>query len=127
MAEVLLRADRLDDAGAQAERARSLTQERGERGLHAWALYLLAEISALREPLQGEIAENHYHHALVVADEVGLSPLGARCHHGLGKLYLRRDKRQEAQKHLAVAATMLRQMDMRLWLEQVEAEQAALS
>ncbi len=127
MTEALLRADRLEDARAQGERALALTQERGERGLGAWALYLLGEVASRGEPLDGEIAESHYRQALAVADELGLRPLGARCHHGLGTLYCRVDKRQEAQKHLAAAATMFRQMDVRLGLEQVEAEQAALS
>ena len=37
---------------------------------------------------------------------------------GLGKLYQRTGKRQEAQKHLTTATTMYREMDMRFWLEQ---------
>jgi len=37
---------------------------------------------------------------------------------GLGKLYQRTGKRQEAHKHLTTATTMYREMDMRFWLEQ---------
>jgi hypothetical protein len=51
-----------------------------------------------------------------------MRPLVAHCHLGLGKLYRRTGKRQEAQEHLAIAATMYREMDMRYWLEQAEAE-----
>ena len=40
---------------------------------------------------------------------------------GLGRLYGRTGKRQEAQPHLTTAATMYREMDMRSWLEQAEA------
>jgi hypothetical protein len=39
----------------------------------------------------------------------------------LGKVY-RRTKRQEAHEQLITAATMYREMDMRFWLEQAEAE-----
>jgi len=46
-------------------------------------------------------------------------------HHGLlglGKLYRRTGKRDEAQEHLATATTMYREMGMTYWLEQAEAE-----
>ena len=54
-----------------------------------------------------------------------MRPLVAHCHLGLGKLYRRTDKRQEAQEHLTTAATMYREMDMRFYLEQAEAEMAS--
>jgi len=59
-----------------------------------------------------------------VAAELGIRPLVAHCHLGLGKLYRRTGKRQEAQEHLTTAVTMYREMDMRFWLEQAEAEMA---
>jgi len=37
-------------------------------------------------------------------------------------LYRRTGKRQEAQEHLTTATTMYRNMDMRFWLGQAEAE-----
>jgi hypothetical protein len=46
----------------------------------------------------------------------------AHCHLGLGKLYRRTGKREQAQEHLATATMMYREMDMRFWLEQAEAE-----
>jgi hypothetical protein len=46
----------------------------------------------------------------------------AHCHLGLGKLYRRTGRRQEAQEHLTTATTMYCEMDMRFWLEQAEAE-----
>jgi hypothetical protein len=52
-----------------------------------------------------------------------MRPLIAHCHRGLGKLYWRTGKRQEAQEHLTTATSMYREMDMRFWLEQAEAEQ----
>jgi hypothetical protein len=50
-----------------------------------------------------------------------MRPLVAQCHLGLGKLY-RRGKGEQAQEHLITAATMYREMDMRFWLEQAEAQ-----
>jgi hypothetical protein len=46
------------------------------------------------------------------------------CHLGLGKLYRRTRKREQAHEHLTTATTMYREMDMRFWLEQAEAEMA---
>ena len=57
---------------------------------------------------------------------VGLNPLLAQCHLGLGKLSRPVGKRQEAREHFTTAATMLRDMDMRFWLARAEAELAAL-
>jgi hypothetical protein len=51
-----------------------------------------------------------------------MRPLVARCHLGLGKLARRMGKQQVAQEHLSAAATMCREMGMRFWLEQAEAE-----
>ena len=44
------------------------------------------------------------------------------AHLGLGKLYRRTGKRDEAQEPLTTATTMYREMDMRFWLEKSEAE-----
>jgi hypothetical protein len=64
--------------------------------------------------------------ALALAEELGLRPLVAHCHLGLGKLYRRTDKREQAQEHLATATSMYREMGMTYWLEKAEAEMADL-
>ncbi len=46
---------------------------------------------------------------------VALSSLD--CHLGLGKLYRRTGKEDQAREHLTTATTMYRDMDMRFWLE----------
>jgi len=45
----------------------------------------------------------------------------AHCYLGLGKLYRRTGKREQAQEHLITAATMYREMEMGFWLEKAEA------
>jgi tetratricopeptide (TPR) repeat protein len=124
LGEALMRADQLEEAVARAERALALTRERGERGLEAWALWLLGEIASRRETPDVEGAEGHYRGALALAAQVGLSPLIARCHDGLARLY-RHDGRAAADQHLATAVTMYREMDMKLWLGQAEAALAS--
>jgi hypothetical protein len=56
-----------------------------------------------------------------------MRPLVAHCNLGLGKLYRRTDKREQAQEHLATATTMYREMDMRFWLEKAEVEVRGLA
>ena len=51
-----------------------------------------------------------------------MRPLVAHCHLGLGKLYRRTGKREQAHEHLTTATTMYREMDMRFWLEKAETE-----
>jgi hypothetical protein len=60
---------------------------------------------------------------MALAAEIGLRPLVAHCHLGLGTLSRRTNKQQEARDHLTTATAMYREMDMRFWLEQAEAEQ----
>jgi hypothetical protein len=69
-----------------------------------------------------EDAPGYHREALALADKLGMRPLGAHCHFGLGKLYRRTDKREQAQEHLRTATTMYCEMDMQYWLEQAEAE-----
>jgi hypothetical protein len=49
-----------------------------------------------------------------------MRPLVAHCHLGLGKLYRRTDKREQAQEHLTTATMMRDGNDVRL--EKAEAE-----
>jgi hypothetical protein len=63
---------------------------------------------------------------LALATDLGMRPLLAHCHLGLGKLHRRTGKRQEAQEHLTTAAAMYRERDMRFWLEEAEAQMNVL-
>ena len=83
---------------------------------------MLGEIAARRDPPDVDEAEACYRDALAIVDELGMRPLVAHCHLGLGKLYRRIGTNEQAQEHLATATTMYREMAMRFWLEQAEAE-----
>jgi hypothetical protein len=58
---------------------------------------------------------------------IGIRPLVAHCHLGLGKLSRRTGQREQAQEHLTTATTMYRKMGMTYWLEQAETVLAELS
>jgi len=59
--------------------------------------------------------------------EVGMRPVQTHCHLGLGKLYRRTGRPDEARAELATAVAMLREMGMAFWLPEAEAELAAAS
>ena len=122
LSEAYLQAGRLDDAIAVVQRALDRAQKSMERAPEAWALRLLGEISSQVAVPEVDKAEKHYRRALTLAVELGMRPLMAHCHVGLGKLYRRIGNGQQAEEHLATATAMMREMEMGLWLEKAETE-----
>ena len=122
LSEAYLLAGREADARAAAQRALGLARQHKERGHEAYTLRLLGEIAAREDPLDIGKAENHYRQALALAEELGMRPLIAHCHVGLGKLYRRTGNLQQAKAHLTNGVAMMREMEMGLWLEKAEAE-----
>ena len=116
LGEAHLLADRLEEAHALAERALALAREHQERGYQAYALRLLGEIAARREPPERDQAEAHYRQALALAEELGMRPLVAHCHLGLGMLYLKIGQRGQARTALSTAIALYRDMEMTFWL-----------
>ncbi|MGE5259146.1 MAG: AAA family ATPase [Hyphomicrobiales bacterium] len=126
LGEASLLANRLEEALAIGERALRLTRERGERGYEAWALRLLGEVASHHDPFDLAAAEGHYRQALALADALGMRPLLAHCHLGLGKLNCRAGDGVKTREHLHTATSMYREMDMGFWLAQAETEMPAL-
>jgi hypothetical protein len=89
-------------------------------------LHVLGEIAAASAPPDADTAAAHYSQAMALARERDMRPLVAHCHLGLGMLSRRTGNREQAQEHLTTATTMYREMDMRFWLEQTDAELTAL-
>jgi hypothetical protein len=116
-AEGLLLSGRTDEAESEARRAYALAVAGEERWEEAMAGRLLGDIAALRDPWSEETSCNHYQAALSIATGIGARPLVAHCHLGLGKLYRRTDKREQARQHLSTATMMYREMGMTYWLE----------
>jgi tetratricopeptide (TPR) repeat protein len=113
----------LDDARRLGDRAFEYSQSASM----AWALHFLGDIETHPDRFDAERGEGHYRQALALAEPRGMRPLVAHCHRGLGKLYGRTGKRQEAQEHLTTATSMYREMDMRFWLAQADAEKSELT
>jgi class 3 adenylate cyclase len=122
LGDAYLLAARVEDARACADRAVTVASRRGERGFEAWAFRLLGDIALHKDSYDGIEAEAHYRAAMALASELGMRPLAAHCHLGLGKLYRRSGKSELAHEHLGTAAAMYREMNMRFWLESMQAE-----
>jgi tetratricopeptide (TPR) repeat protein len=122
LAEVYLLAGRPRDARVSAEQALRLSRERQEPGHEAHALRVLGDTEAACEPPEFERAAASYQQALGLAQTLGMRPLVAHSHLGLGKLYRRTSKREQAREHLVTSTTLYRETDMQFWVGQTEAE-----
>jgi tetratricopeptide (TPR) repeat protein len=111
---------RLDEARGMGDRA--LKYSPSHPGFAAHALHLLGDIATHPDRFDAESGEAHYRQGLALAEPRGMRPLVAHCHRGLGTLYRRAGKPQQAGAHLVTATTMYREMDMPCWLEAAEAE-----
>jgi hypothetical protein len=114
-------ADRAADGLATAQRALGVARDRGERLYEAHAWWLLGEASAQVVSVDQAGAERGYRRGLALATELGMRPLVAHCHVGLGELYHRTGDRAKGDEYLTIATTMYREMDMAFWLAQAEA------
>ncbi len=132
LAEAYLVLGRIAEAREQADEAVALARAHQERAWEAWGLKLLGDVRA-HEPAEAAQAGDTYRQALALATELGLRPLVAHCHLGLGTLARTTGREEQgsspgppraAQEHLTTAAAMYRDMGMRFWLEQAEARLA---
>ncbi len=114
---------RIRDAAECANGALDLARRYKERGTEGYLLSILGEIAFCQDPPDVNTAGRYFREAMVLADKLGMRPLVAHCHLGLGKLYRRTGEREQAQGYLRTATTMYREMDMTYWLERAEAEQ----
>jgi class 3 adenylate cyclase/tetratricopeptide (TPR) repeat protein len=121
LSEAYLLAGRMDEALGFTGRALELSLACKERGHQAWARRLLGEIAAHCDPLDVAQAEAHYQQALALAEDLGMRPLQAHCHLGLGKLYRKVRRHDEASVKLSTAIKLYRDMEMTCWLPQAEA------
>jgi tetratricopeptide (TPR) repeat protein len=109
-----------EEAWQHARQALDLARQQKERGNEAFALHQLGVVHAHAEPPDVARAEAHYQQALALAEALGMRPLQAHCHCGLGTLYAKIDRRQHARAELSTAIEMYTSMDMTFWLPQTE-------
>ena len=116
LSEVCRLAGRGAEAWQYAHQALDLARQLKERGNEALALYQLGAVHAHADPPDAAQAEAHYQQALALAEALGMRPLQAHCHLGLGRLYGQTGQREQTRAALAAAIDLYRAMDMTLWL-----------
>jgi hypothetical protein len=124
LAEAHLLAGHVQEATDHASCAIALSRRRNERGYQAWALRLAGELGSRHEVVDVCSGAASYQGALRLTEELGMRPLEAHCHLGLGRLRRRGGDRAAAGEHFGRAAAMYGEMDMKPWLDQVESELA---
>jgi tetratricopeptide (TPR) repeat protein len=114
-------AGRLEEAQQLGQHALETARAQKQQGYQAYALWLLGEIATYGEPPDAAQAEASYRQALALTEELGMRPLQAHCHHGLGRLYGQTSRAEQAHTALTTAIDLYRAMDMTFWLPQAEA------
>jgi len=102
LSEVCRLAGRWDEAWQHARQALDLARQLKDRGCEAFTLHQLGVIETHTAPSDAMQAEAH-------------------CHRGLGTLYAKIDRREQARTELSTAIEMYRLMEMTFWLPQAEA------
>jgi tetratricopeptide (TPR) repeat protein len=118
---VYLLAGRVDEARQHACQALDLARRLKARGDEACALFQLGAVHAQADPPDVAQAEARYREALSLAEALGMRPLQAHCHRGLGTMYAKTGRQEQARAALATAIGLYRAMEMTFWLPQAEA------
>jgi tetratricopeptide (TPR) repeat protein len=121
LSEAYLLAGRMDEAAVRAGDALTFARDLKARGNEAYALRLLGEIHMHQDPLEVEAAEAAYRQARALAEALGMRPLLAHCHLGLGTLYTKVGRLGQARAALSTAIKLFDAMEMTFWLARAEA------
>jgi tetratricopeptide (TPR) repeat protein len=121
-----LLAGRREDARAYATEALALARQCRGRSREADALRVLGEIAARDASPAIDQVEEYYRQARALAEELGMRPLVAHCHLGLGTLYRKVGRAEPARTELTTAAELYRAMDMTFWLAKAEGAMASV-
>jgi DNA-binding NtrC family response regulator/tetratricopeptide (TPR) repeat protein len=125
--EVCRLAGRGEEAWQHARQALNLARQHRERANEALALYQLGVVQAHADPPDAAPAEADYRQALALAAELGMRPLQAHSHRGLGTLYAKLGQREQAHTELAAAIELYRAMEMTFWLPHAQAALAQVT
>jgi tetratricopeptide (TPR) repeat protein len=121
LSEVCRLAGRGEEAWEHARQALDLARQYKERANEALAMHQLGVVQTHATPPDATQAEAHYQQALALAEELGMRPLVAHCHRGLGTLYAQLGQREQARTELSIAIEMYQSMEMTFWLPETEA------
>jgi len=120
LGEAYLLGGRVEDARRLAARALERASAQQETGHRAHALRLLGDIAGHGDSPEVEKAELAYREALGLTEALGMRPLQAHCHLGVGLLHGRAGRPGQARAELATATALFHSMEMAFWGERAE-------
>jgi tetratricopeptide (TPR) repeat protein len=103
------------EARRSAERALESARTRKERGYEAWVLRLLGVTALGGARPDVRLAGAHFSQAIAIGEELEMRPLLALAHWGLARALQHGADPAEAARHLAVANSLLVELDMAAW------------
>jgi tetratricopeptide (TPR) repeat protein len=118
LGEAYLQIGEVEQATRVADLALQTSLDYYQHGARAWTQWLLGEINMRADNL--EAADGHYRKAMAMASELGMAPLVAHCHFGLGKRHGRASKNDQSREHLVAAAGLYRTLEMPSWIRAIE-------
>jgi tetratricopeptide (TPR) repeat protein len=120
LAEARLLGGDVAGALATAREAVALAERCGERGHQAWALRSRAD-AEYRDGRDLDRVAQGYGAAAVLAQELEMRPLVARCRLGLGRLHAGCGQRDQAHVEFAEARRLFHDLAMTSWVAEVDA------
>jgi tetratricopeptide (TPR) repeat protein len=121
LSEACLLVGRVDEASTLAAHLLEISHTHTRPVYRAHAYRLLGEVARRREPPDIDQAATYYRQALTLAEAVGMRPLQAHCHRGLGTLFATDGQAEPARAELLTALAMYQAMAMTFWLPETEA------
>jgi tetratricopeptide (TPR) repeat protein len=121
LSEVCRLAGHDEEAWQHASQALDCARQLKELNTEARALHQIGVLHTHAASPDIALAEAHYQQALALAEQLGMRPLVAHCHRGLGTLYATTGQREQARTELSAAIDLYRAMEMTFWLPPTEA------
>jgi class 3 adenylate cyclase/tetratricopeptide (TPR) repeat protein len=125
--ETYMLACKHNEAETRARQLLEICTERKDKGSEAWLRCLLGDILACSPSISLMQVESTYSEALTLAHELGMRPVQARCHLGLGQIYARSRNSSMAQSELRSARELYDTMSMPFWFTKTNIAAASLS
>jgi class 3 adenylate cyclase/tetratricopeptide (TPR) repeat protein len=126
VSEAYMLAGRTEAAEALARDGLKVSHETNDKGSRAWLLRILGDLTSWHSSFKAEEAEANYAESLGLAEELGMRPLQAHCHLGLGHVHAQAKELEKARFELLAAVELYRAMSMPFWLSKAEAALATV-
>jgi class 3 adenylate cyclase/tetratricopeptide (TPR) repeat protein len=123
LADALLELGRRDTAQERAMQALDVARTHQETGSVAYALRTLGAVYADHD---SERARACFEESAQIAKRLGMRPILAHCHLGLGELFKRRGEFVDASENIRTAAALYGDLDMGSWRQRAESALSSL-